>query len=94
MQDHALRGTLIENSKDLGPGVSNVDHERKVVGLRERPLRGERAFLLRPGRPHPEEVEAALADGDHAWMREQLLDLGARPGVEALASWGCIPAVA
>ena len=39
MEDHAFGGTLIEHSKDLGPGIADVDHEWKVVRPREVHLR-------------------------------------------------------
>ena len=82
MEHHLLRRTLIEHSKDVGPRVANVDDERQPGLAREPDMGPKDPLLILARRPHPEEVETALADPHDERVAEQLLDLGARPRVE------------
>ena len=92
--DHdALRRSLIQYSKDVGPRVADVDHERLAGVVRQRDLRLERALLVLPGRMHPEVVQAALPHGQHAGVVQELLDPGAGVPVERARRRGgaCLP---
>ena len=91
MDHDALRRTLIQDSKDLGPRVADVDDHRLPGLVRERDVRLQRPDLVFFARSHAEEVQAALPDGHHPRVVEQLLDPGARRLVEVPGIVGMHP---
>jgi hypothetical protein len=82
VDDHTLRRSLIQYSKDVRPRVADVDHEGLAGVVRQGDLRLERTLLILPGRMHPEEVEAALPHGQHAGVVQELLDASPSVPVE------------
>src|SRR5207342_1911032 len=77
VDNDALRRSLIQYSKDVGPRVADVDHERLAGVVRQRDLRPERPLLVLLRRVHPEEVETALPHGQHPRVVQELFDTGA-----------------
>jgi Arc/MetJ family transcription regulator len=84
---------------DLGPGVgvgvADVQDDRLAELARELELTGEAAALGVAGRAVVEVVEAGLADGDDAGVREQAGELGEGEVSSArMASCGWMPIAA
>ncbi len=73
---HALGGTLIEDSKDVGPRVADMDHHRLARLVRQGDVGLQHPDLILGGRVHPEVVQAALPHTDHACVVQQFLDPG------------------
>ena len=68
--DHdPLRRSFIQYSKDVGPRVADVYHERLAGVVRQCDLRPERPILVLLGRAHPEVVEPALPHPDRSGGR-------------------------
>ena len=75
MKDRARRDAFaIEDTKGVVPRVARVDDEWKIVGVRQRNLRGEHRLLHVAGRVVVVVVEARLADRDHLGVIEQRSD--------------------